>query len=141
MNAGCRSIPLTSNASIPTSADLISVEAGYGEPFGFTDERLRPLVGSVVTPRGTDRAQCDVVLLPKPTVEDLEEMRDGQILWGWPHCVQDAELTQVAIDRRLTLIAFEAMNHWRRRRFVQPACAAQEQRAGGLCVGAACAVA
>jgi hypothetical protein len=26
--------------------------------------------------------------------------------------VQDAALTQVAIDRRLTLIAFEAMNHW-----------------------------
>jgi alanine dehydrogenase len=26
--------------------------------------------------------------------------------------VQDRELTQIAIDRRLTLIAFEAMNHW-----------------------------
>ena len=39
-------------------------------------------------------------------------MREGQVLWGWPHCVQDAEITQLAIDRRLTLIAFEAMNHW-----------------------------
>ena len=39
-------------------------------------------------------------------------MRDGQTLWGWPHCVQDEKLTQLAIDRRLTLIAFEAMNHW-----------------------------
>jgi alanine dehydrogenase len=28
--------------------------------------------------------------------------------------VQDAELTQLAIDRKLTLIAFEAMNHWKR---------------------------
>ena len=36
------------------------------------------------------------------------------MLWGWPHCVQDAELTQLAIDRQLTLIAFEAMNHWNR---------------------------
>jgi alanine dehydrogenase len=36
------------------------------------------------------------------------------VLWGWPHCVQDADLTQVAIDRQLTLIAFEAMNHWNR---------------------------
>jgi alanine dehydrogenase len=34
------------------------------------------------------------------------------VLWGWPHCVQDRRLTQLAIDRRLTLIAFEAMNHW-----------------------------
>ena len=36
------------------------------------------------------------------------------MLWGWPHCVQDAELTQLAIDRRLTMIAWEAMNHWTR---------------------------
>ena len=34
------------------------------------------------------------------------------MLWGWPHCVQDPALTQLAIDRELTLIAFEAMNHW-----------------------------
>ena len=46
--------------------------------------------------------------------EDLAELRDGQIVWGWPHCVQDTPLTQEAIDRRLTLIAFEAMNHWAR---------------------------
>jgi alanine dehydrogenase len=38
-------------------------------------------------------------------------MGPGQVLWGWPHCVQDSELTQLAIDRRLTLIAFESMNH------------------------------
>ena len=39
-------------------------------------------------------------------------MREGQVLWGWPHCVQDVEITQQAIDGRLTVIAFEAMNHW-----------------------------
>jgi alanine dehydrogenase len=39
-------------------------------------------------------------------------MREGQVLCGWVHCVQDEALTQVAIDRRLTLIAWEAMNHW-----------------------------
>ena len=44
--------------------------------------------------------------------DDLAEFNVGQIVWGWPHCVQDAALTQIAIDRRLTLIAFEAMNHW-----------------------------
>jgi alanine dehydrogenase len=47
-------------------------------------------------------------------LSDLEEMRVGQIFWGWPHCVQDEQLTQVGIDRQLTLIAFEAMNHWNR---------------------------
>ena len=39
-------------------------------------------------------------------------MREGQVLWGWPHCVQDETITQLAIDRRLTLIAWEAMNYW-----------------------------
>jgi alanine dehydrogenase len=57
-------------------------------------------------------AGSDVVLLPKPQHADLAAMRDGQVLWGWPHCVQDPVLTQLAIDRGLTLIAFEAMNHW-----------------------------
>jgi alanine dehydrogenase len=54
------------------------------------------------------------VALPKPLLDDVAALRPGQVLWGWPHCVQDAELTQLAIDRRLTLIAWEAMNHWTR---------------------------
>ncbi len=87
------------------------LETGYGELFGRSDEDLATTVGGV-RPRAQLFAECDVIVLPKPTVEDLAEMRDGQILWGWPHCVQDPELTQVAIDKRLTLIAFEAMNYW-----------------------------
>ena len=57
-------------------------------------------------------AGCNVILLPKVQAEDLAEMLVGQIIWGWPHCVLDTALTQLAIDRRLTLIALEAMNHW-----------------------------
>ena len=29
-----------------------------------------------------------------------------------PHCVQDYAVTQLGIDHRLTLIAWEAMNYW-----------------------------
>jgi alanine dehydrogenase len=54
-----------------------------------------------------------VVLLPKPLPVDLSEIREGAVVWGWPHCVQQREITQVAIDRRQTLIAFEAMYQWR----------------------------
>ena len=53
-----------------------------------------------------------MVVLPKPLAEDLTALRPGKVLWGWPHCVQNEVVTQVAIDRRLTLIAWEAMNHW-----------------------------
>ncbi|MDO9354365.1 MAG: N(5)-(carboxyethyl)ornithine synthase, partial [Solirubrobacteraceae bacterium] len=57
-------------------------------------------------------AESDILLLPKPLAEDLETLRPGQVVWGWPHCVQDTPMTQLAIDRGLTLIAWEAMNHW-----------------------------
>ncbi|GAA1173545.1 alanine dehydrogenase [Kitasatospora gansuensis] len=89
----------------------IFLEHGYGERFGFTDESLKSLVGGF---RSRDEliAECDVILLAKPLAADLADLRDGQVLWGWPHCVQDRELTQLAIDRKLTVIAFEAMNHW-----------------------------
>ncbi|MFG1628152.1 N(5)-(carboxyethyl)ornithine synthase [Kribbella sp. NPDC049227] len=89
----------------------IVLESGYGERFGISDEQLAKSVAGVVD-RDELIAVSDVVLLPKPQPEDLAELRTGQVLWGWPHCVQDDKVTQLAIDRELTLIAFEAMNHW-----------------------------
>ena len=87
------------------------LEHGYGERFGVPDSRLARLVGGMAS-REQLVADCDVIVLPKPLAADLVELRPGQVLWGWPHCVQDPELTQLAIERRLTLIAFEAMNRW-----------------------------
>ncbi|WP_457946908.1 N(5)-(carboxyethyl)ornithine synthase [Pseudarthrobacter sp. alpha12b] len=89
----------------------IILEQGYGKRFGVPDSHLSTLVGRMAA-REELLAAADVVLLPKPQPEDLAEMRDGQVLWGWPHCVQDRAITQLAIDKKLTLIAFEAMNHW-----------------------------
>ncbi|MEO8106497.1 MAG: N(5)-(carboxyethyl)ornithine synthase [Actinomycetes bacterium] len=89
----------------------IYLEAGYGDRYGVRDSHLAPLVAGMLT-HDEIIATADVVLLPKPTVADVESLRDGQVLWGWPHAVQDAQLTQLAIDKRLTLIAWEAMNHW-----------------------------
>ncbi|MBA2507253.1 MAG: alanine dehydrogenase [Nocardioidaceae bacterium] len=89
----------------------VYLEAGYGEAFGVTDVSLARSVGGVLA-RDELIERCDIVLLPKPLVDDVRELRDGQVLWGWPHCVQNPEMTQLAVDKRLTLIAFEAMNHW-----------------------------
>ena len=89
----------------------IYLERGYGERFGVPDGQLADQVAGVRT-REELLADCDVIVLPKPLPPDLAEMREGQILWGWPHCVQNEDITQLGIDRRLTLIAFEAMHHW-----------------------------
>ncbi|KRE66201.1 alanine dehydrogenase [Arthrobacter sp. Soil736] len=103
--------PLHLERIAPELRQRMILERGYGERFGFSDAQLAPLVGSLAS-REELLAKADVVLLPKPQPQDLAELRDGQILWGWPHCVQDRAITQLAIDKKLTLIAFEAMNHW-----------------------------
>jgi alanine dehydrogenase len=86
-------------------------EHGYGDLLGSSDAEIGALVGGLRS-REELLAQCDVILLPKPLPEDLETLRPGQVVWGWPHCVQDRRMTQLAIDRRLTLVAWEAMNRW-----------------------------
>lgn len=91
----------------------IYLERGYAEHFGVSDGQLSGLVAGMRS-REDLIAECDVILLLKPNAGDLVELRTGQVLWGWPHCVQDEELTQQAIDHRQTLIAFEAMNLWSR---------------------------
>ncbi|KAA1425878.1 N(5)-(carboxyethyl)ornithine synthase [Nocardioides antri] len=91
----------------------ITLEHGYGARFGVSDEALGEHVAGFAS-RAEILAHADVVLLPKPQHSDVAAMGSGQVLWGWQHCVQDAELTQLAIDQDLTLIAFEAMNHWTR---------------------------
>ncbi|MFC7402539.1 N(5)-(carboxyethyl)ornithine synthase [Citricoccus sp. GCM10030269] len=95
----------------PSVRQRMVFEEGYGEKFGYSDAALAELDGTV-TDRAGVIAAADIVVLAKPLLADVAELRDGQTLWGWPHCVQDRELTQLAIDKRLTLIAFEAMNHW-----------------------------
>ena len=109
-------LPLHPDHIPDLDADLraqITLEHGYGARFGVDDKALGEHVAGFAS-RDEILADSDVVLLPKPQHSDVAAMKRGQVLWGWPHCVQDAELTQLAIDRELTLIAFEAMNHWTR---------------------------
>jgi alanine dehydrogenase len=91
--------------------DRMLVEPGYGERYDVSDADIAAQVAAL-QPRAEIMSSADVVVLPKPTLGDLKELHEGQVLWGWPHCVQDAELTQLAIDQKLTLIAWEAMNRW-----------------------------
>ncbi len=86
-------------------------EAGYGVPFGMDDTQLAKLSGGVLS-RHALFQRCDIALLAKPVQEDFDDMKAGTIHWGWPHCVQQRGITQTAIDKKLTLIAWEAMHRW-----------------------------
>lgn len=89
------------------------VERGYAADFQLDPGYVESRVGRVAE-RAEVIDSADVLLLPKPQLGEMAEIPEGRVLWGWPHCVQDTGLTQTAIDRRLTLIAFESMNHWTR---------------------------
>ena len=86
-------------------------ETNYGEDYGFGDDYFLEHSAGVIS-RQELFNQCDILILPKPVAEDLTMMKEHQVLWGWPHCVQQREITQIAIDRKLTLIAWEAMHLW-----------------------------
>jgi N5-(carboxyethyl)ornithine synthase len=86
-------------------------EQGYGAPFNVPDSQIAALTGGIAT-RHELLADLGNVIICKPVLADLEELREGGILWGYVHCVQQREITQAALDRKLTLIAFEDMYVW-----------------------------
>jgi alanine dehydrogenase len=86
-------------------------EKGYGNPFDLNDEKIASLSGGVAS-RSEILEKTGKVIIAKPILSDLEQLRKGGILWGYPHCAQQNAITQSAIDRKLTLIAFEDMFVW-----------------------------
>jgi N5-(carboxyethyl)ornithine synthase len=86
-------------------------EEGYGASLGIEDEEIARQTGGTATRREL-LADLGSVLLLKPGLEDLEVLSEGGLLWGWPHCLQQRALTQIAIERRQTLMAFEEMYVW-----------------------------
>jgi N5-(carboxyethyl)ornithine synthase len=92
----------------------ITFEEGYGLRFDVDNHTLAKLTSGRVASREEILKGCDCVLIPKPLAKDLSGVREGATVWGWPHCVQQKEITQVSIERKLTLIAWEEMFTWSR---------------------------
>src|SRR5664279_3993613 len=69
--------------------DGVYLERGFGASFGLSDAQLEEWVAGVRT-REQLINECDVILQPKPMLREIADFRVGQVLWGWPHCVQDA---------------------------------------------------
>ena len=87
----------------------ITFEEGYDSTFGIDDSTIANLTSGEVATREEILNNFDCIVMPKPLAIDLVEVREGAIIWGWSHCVQQEEITQIAIDRKLTLIAWEEM--------------------------------
>ncbi|MBL1214786.1 MAG: NAD(P) transhydrogenase subunit alpha [Ignavibacteriae bacterium] len=86
-------------------------EKDYGAPFGLADDFFEFQAGGVAS-RHELLTEIGTVIIAKPVLADLQEIREGGFIWGYPHCAQQNDITQTAIDRKLTLIAFEDMFVW-----------------------------
>ena len=86
-------------------------EEGYGAAFNISDAEIAAQSGGIAT-RHELLADLGTVIMCKPVLADLQELREGGVLWGYVHCVQQRDITQAALDRKQTLIAFEDMFVW-----------------------------
>ena len=86
-------------------------EKGYGKPFNISDKEIESQSGGTAT-RSDLLSEIGSVVITKPVLSDLQELKEGGVIWGYPHCAQQTEITQCAINRKLTLIAFEDMFVW-----------------------------
>jgi alanine dehydrogenase len=91
---------------------LLTFEQGYGAPFNISDAEIAAQTSGTTMPREQLLSELGNVIVAKPVLSDLEGLREGGVLWGWPHCTQQRSLTQVAIERKQTIIAFEEMFVW-----------------------------
>jgi len=84
-------------------------EKGYGIPFDMEDETICSLTGNQLIERKNLLKDFKAILITKPVAEDFEEIQEGCLVWGWLHSVQQNIITQIAIDKKLTLVAWENM--------------------------------
>ena len=89
----------------------LTFETGYGERFGVSDSELADQTGGLAS-RDEILENMDAVIIAKPTLADFIQLREGGVLWGYPHCTQQRQITQTAINRKQTIIAFEDMFVW-----------------------------
>ncbi len=85
----------------------IWIETGYGDVLGYSDDDYRR--GGVNVATRDQILQMDIVADPKIGDAEYLESLDGQTIFGWVHAVQNRDITDKIISRRLTSFAWEDM--------------------------------
>ena len=89
--------------------DELYFEQGYGESFGVSDNQISSMTGNEAVGRRKLLSGFHSFIITKPVEEDFKEVPDGSTVWGWVHSVQQSDVTQTAIRKKLTLVAWENM--------------------------------
>lgn len=89
------------------NTDCLYFQKGYGEVLGFTDDDYRNY--GVHIEERTDVLKKDIVCDPKIGDADYLDQLSNQTVFGWPHAVQNRGIVDVAIEKQLTIYAWEDM--------------------------------
>lgn len=96
--------------------EKLFIESGYGEVLGYKDSDYAEF-GANISKRDevlTKNIICD----PKIGDADyLDDLNNGQIIFGWVHAVQNKEITDTLIKNKLTAFAWEDMFEFGRHTF------------------------
>ena len=87
--------------------EKIWIETGYGDVLGYADDDYRAQ-GIGIASR-SEVLLKDIVADPKIGDAEYLESLDGQTIFGWVHAVQNRDITDKIISRRLTSFAWEDM--------------------------------
>ena len=83
-------IPLHPKHLVELSDDILErlyIEEGYADKFGFDISTISSKLGGILTRKDLFQF-CDVLILPKICQLDYSQFREGQVIYGWPHCIQ-----------------------------------------------------
>ena len=85
-------------------------EKGYGENLGIEDEEYINLGCKICDKQKL--LSSDIQILCDPKIGDagyLEKLNEGKIIFGWIHAVQNRDITDKIINKKLTAYAWEDM--------------------------------
>lgn len=88
--------------------DSLYFETGYGEVLGIQDSAYTSL-GCNVLPR-EDVLRQEIICEPKiGDANYLNELTEGQTIFGWVHALQNKEMTDILVNNKITVFAWEDM--------------------------------
>lgn len=82
-------------------------QQGYGEKLGFSDEDIIKAGCNVKSKE--EILKCDIICEPKIGDSELLKEIKNKIIFGWIHATQNHDITQICVDNKLTVYAWEKM--------------------------------
>ena len=94
--------------SIIKNKDLIFVEKGYGDVLGYNDANYREYGINICSKE--EVLFKDIICDPKIGDADyLDSLKENQTIFGWIHAVQNKDITDIIINRKISAFAWEEM--------------------------------